>query len=89
MEIKFEEVKNIVNTLKEHTVFDFTEYSEKSLHRRIERFLISQKLTPLAIITRIKSDSKFVRDFVNAITVNTTEIFRDPPLWYSLRYEIY
>ena len=89
MEVSLDDVKNIARTLKEYTDFDITEYSEKSLKRRIERITSEYKMNPVSIVHKIKTDKKFARKLINDITVNTTELFRDPPMWYSLRYDIY
>jgi chemotaxis protein methyltransferase CheR len=89
MEVTLEDVKSIATTLKEYTKYDLTEYSEKSLKRRIERITTEYKMNPVYIIYKIKNDPEFARKLVNDITVNTTELFRDPPMWYSLRYDIY
>jgi len=89
MEVTNEDVKRIAETIKEYSNFDLTEYSEKSLKRRFERITSEYKMNPSSIIHKIKNDKAFVRKLINDITVNTTELFRDPPIWYSLRYDIY
>jgi len=40
------------------------------------------------LLCRLKTQPKFVEDVVKKITVNTTELFRDPPIWISLRNEV-
>jgi chemotaxis protein methyltransferase CheR len=39
-------------------------------------------------ITRLRSDKVFVEKTVKDVTVNTTELFRDPKIWHTLRYRI-
>jgi chemotaxis protein methyltransferase CheR len=41
-----------------------------------------------ALLTRISDDKAFFEDFVAEITVNVTEMFRDPPFWRELRDKI-
>ncbi len=89
MEVTYDDIKKITITLKEYTQYDISGYSEKSLKRRVERFIAEYKVNPIYIIHKIKNDKDFVRKFINEITVNTTEFFRDPEFWYPLRYEIY
>jgi chemotaxis protein methyltransferase CheR len=40
------------------------------------------------MLGKIRSDPEFLETIVQDITVNTTEMFRDPPIWHSLRYDI-
>ncbi len=89
MEVTLEDVFKITQALKEYSNYDLTDYSEKSLKRRIERITMEYKMNPTSIIHRVKNDKNFAKKLVNDITVNTTELFRDPPIWYSLRYDIY
>jgi len=37
---------------------------------------------------QLKTQPKFAEDVAKRITVNTTEMFRDPPVWFSLRGEV-
>ena len=89
MEVTLEDVNRIAGALKEFSHYDLTEYSEKSLKRRIQKIIDDYKMNPSSIIHKIKNNKDFAKKLVNDITVNTTEFFRDPPMWYSLRYDIY
>ena len=40
------------------------------------------------LIHKISKDSNFLEHVVQGITVNTTELFRDPELWTTLKYRI-
>lgn len=40
------------------------------------------------LVSKIKSDPLFVEEVVKEITVNTTELFRDPQVWQAIRFNI-
>lgn len=69
--------------------YDFSEYSEKSFNRRIDKILSDYRLTINELIREIKkSDPIFIERLIADITVNTTELFRNPPVWHSVKYRI-
>ncbi len=69
--------------------YDFTEYAEASVKRRIEHFMKSNKIGALNDLGRIllKDENIFER-FVRDITVTVTEMFRDPTFYRSLREKV-
>lgn len=83
-----QEVNYFINTIKSVSSYDFSEYSEKSLKRRLQKILMDNKMDLVALINKVKNDSAFLEQTVKDITVNTTELFRDPQIWQTLRYRI-
>ena len=77
-----------VFALKNSSRYDFSQYSEKSLKRRIMKVLTDHQMTITSLVSRIKSDQEFVETIVKEITVNTTELFRDPQVWQTIRFNI-
>jgi chemotaxis protein methyltransferase CheR len=74
--------------LKTSSKYDFSDYSEKSLKRRLLKVLTDNKLNITALLNKIKNDTVFVEKIVKEITVNTTELFRDPQVWHAIRYAV-
>ncbi len=74
--------------LKTSSKYDFSDYSEKSLKRRLAKVLTDNKLNITALVNKIKNDQLFVEKIVKEITVNTTELFRDPQVWHAIRYAV-
>ncbi len=74
--------------LKNSSKYDFSQYSEKSLKRRLAKVLADNKLNLTSLINRMKTDTNFVEKIVKEITVNTTELFRDPQVWQAIKYAI-
>jgi chemotaxis protein methyltransferase CheR len=88
MEIDNQEIQIFVETVRSHSAYDFTDYSDKSLKRRLMKILHDQQLPFEVLLTKISEDESFLERIVKDITVNTTELFRDPSIWHSLRYDI-
>ncbi|MBN2485850.1 MAG: hypothetical protein JXB34_07735 [Bacteroidales bacterium] len=74
--------------LKTSSKYDFSDYSEKSLKRRLLKVLTDNKLNITALLNKIKNDPLFVEKIIKEITVNTTELFRDPQVWHAIRYAV-
>lgn len=70
--------------------FDFRGYSRASLERRIRNVRDREGLRHVAeLIPRLLHDPSFVDQFVNGISVNVTEPFRDPEVFAALRTELF
>ncbi len=72
------------SVIRSQSNYDFSEYSDKSLKRRLAKVLVDNKLDLPGLITQIKTNSQFLEQIVKDITVNTTELFRDPQIWQYL-----
>lgn len=87
--IKEEEVAILLTDLLDVHGYDFTDYSRASLKRRINRLFQLDKFPSFAEFRyRIKSDEAYLRRFVEEITVNVTEMFRDPLFYRALQQEV-
>jgi chemotaxis protein methyltransferase CheR len=84
-----EEIALLVNDMHELHGYDFSFYSRSSLRRRITRLFTLDKFPSFAEFRyRIRSDEEFARRFVEEITVNVTEMFRDAAFYKTLREEV-
>jgi chemotaxis protein methyltransferase CheR len=88
MTVTDQDYQLFVYTLKNFSKYDFSQYSEKSLKRRIFKVLTDHQINMQTLISRIKNNADFVENVVKEITVNTTELFRDPQVWHTLRFLI-
>jgi chemotaxis protein methyltransferase CheR len=82
------DIQVFVSALKSSSGYDFSEYSEKSLKRRLTKVMMDNKMDLPLLVTEIKKNATFAEKIVKEITVNTTELFRDPPIWQVLRFKI-
>jgi chemotaxis protein methyltransferase CheR len=88
--ISDEQVEILLSDLLEQYGYDFTGYSRASLKRRIIRLYTLDKALSFAEFRyRINNDNVYFKRFVEQITVNVTEMFRDPGFFRCLREEVF
>lgn len=69
--------------------YDFSNYSRASFKRRILRLIELDKFKSFDHFRYvIKTDKSYLQRFVEEITVNVTEMFRDPEFYSVLRHKI-
>jgi len=87
--IEEEEVTLLLNDIVELYGYDFTNYSRASLKRRINRLWLVDKFPSFAELRyRVRSDAAYLKRFVEELTVNVTEMFRDPSFYHVLRNDV-
>jgi chemotaxis protein methyltransferase CheR len=81
-----EQMNMLVNDVMEIHGYDFSDYSKASLQRRINRLMLLDKFPSFAEMRyKIRADSDYLKRFVEEITVNVTEMFRDHEFYNCLR----
>ncbi len=87
--MKDEEVTILLNDLQEVYGYDFNGYSKASLKRRVQRLFSLDRFPSFAEFRfRLRNDEVYLKRFVEEITVNVTEMFRDPSFYHVLRKEL-
>lgn len=87
--IKDEELDILLNDVLELYGYDFTQYSKSSIKRRVNRICLIDKFTSFAELRyQLRNYPSYLQRFVEEITVNVTEMFRDPQFYKALREEI-
>jgi chemotaxis protein methyltransferase CheR len=87
--IQYEELEILLNDIFTRYGYDFTEYSRASLQRRVQRLFTVDKFSGFeAFRQRLNDDPPYFRRFVEEITVNVTEMLRDPSFYRTLRSTI-
>ncbi|HEY2722510.1 MAG TPA: protein-glutamate O-methyltransferase CheR [Chitinophagaceae bacterium] len=87
--INAEELKELLESIRFVYGYDFTEYAEASVKRRIDHFMKTNKISALNDLGKILlKDEPIFEQFVQDITVNVTEMFRDPAFYKSLREKV-
>jgi chemotaxis protein methyltransferase CheR len=83
------QIEVLLSDLLENYGYDFTGYSKASLKRRISRLYALDRMLSFAEFRyRISSEPVYFKRFVEQITVNVTEMFRDPSFFKTLRQTI-
>ncbi len=89
IDLELKDIRSIISTVKEHHGMDFGDYALSSFKRRVIRIFEIFKLQSVSELNqKIVSDKSFFEKFVKEVTVNTTEMFRDPSFWRKLRDDI-
>lgn len=87
--LKDEEVNILLNDLLEQYGYDFTDYSFASVKRRLQRVFINDRFPSFAEFRyRVIRDSTYLTYLMEQITVNVTEMFRDPAFFQALRKQV-
>ena len=69
--------------------YDFRNYSKASLMRRIKHYINSRHISPMSeLIPLILHDKSSFSELIFSITVNVTEMFRDPGFFLSFRKDV-
>lgn len=71
------------------TQIDLNSYREKQMRRRIDTLITSNKaMSYEAYVKLIQEDSKKLEQFINFLTINVSEFYRNPEQWKRLDHEI-
>ncbi|HEX2968679.1 MAG TPA: protein-glutamate O-methyltransferase CheR [Bacteroidales bacterium] len=85
-ELSIVEINRITESIKKSQGIDFSNYAFSSLRRRLIRFIEINKIRDINnLIHNIMSDKSYADRLIEEITVNVTEMFRDPSFWVELR----
>lgn len=88
-EIHIVDIRKLTEIIKTNYGYDFTNYAISSFKRRILRIMELYKFSSVdALAKKIGDDPVFFEEFISEITVNVTEMFRDPSFWRVLRDKI-
>ncbi len=84
-----EQIELLLADVLELYGYDFTGYSRASLKRRILRlFSLDKQVSYAEFRYQIINDKSYFKRFVEQITVNVTEMFRDPAFYKTLRNQV-
>ncbi len=83
------ELEVLINEIYDYYGFDFSGYSMASFKRRVERLLQVEGFDGTAeLLSKIRTDATYTDRLLEEITVNVTEMFRDPQFYKTLRNDI-
>lgn len=87
-DIDIADLKRITELIHQKYNYDFRNYAMSSFKRRVLRILELKKLTIDALVKKLQESPAFMLEFLDELTVNVTEMFRDPSFWRVMREEI-
>ncbi len=86
--ISFEQLDELVLWINKLHGFNFTGYSRASLKRRVTRIMELKNLSLFDLKSMLINDFNFLEEFIIEITVNVTEMFRDPSFYRAVREKV-
>jgi chemotaxis protein methyltransferase CheR len=88
-DISDEELEELLELIHVKYGYDFRDYSKASMHRRVSRFMDDAGFKTLYDLKLNIINSKDVFDFfLQRVTVNVTEMFRDPAFYKALKQDV-
>jgi chemotaxis protein methyltransferase CheR len=90
MEIGIVDTRAIVKVIKDTYDYDFSDYALTSFKRRLEKVMVDNNFKNIDnFVSKLKEDKAFYQVFLKDISIESTEMFRDPSLWRWLRDEFF
>lgn len=83
-----QELESLTHLIKKVHGFDFGNYTVASLKRRVSRIMDLERLDFFDLNNKLVNDQDYFDHFLAEITVNITEMFRDPPFYKSLNKHV-
>lgn len=84
-----DELKDFLVSIRGRYGYDFTDYAEASIKRRIAHFMGSCRIASLRDLEHVLlRDEAIFEAFIQELSVTVTEMFRDPGFYKSLREKI-
>ncbi|HEX8459862.1 MAG TPA: CheR family methyltransferase, partial [Segetibacter sp.] len=89
-DITEQQLDNILTAINDLYGYDFTNYAKASMHRRVTRFMHDSGFkTAEALRMELVKDKSHFDFFLQRVTVNVTEMFRDPAFYKSLKEQVF
>jgi chemotaxis protein methyltransferase CheR len=83
------EVEEMIREVFSTYGYDFSGYSRASLYRRINRFIVNKNVGDLQVLRdKVLNSPEYFEIFLQEVTVNVTEMFRDPSFFWVLRKKV-
>ena len=83
-----EQLNELITLVKNVHGFDFSGYAKASLKRRFTRVMLIKHLDFYTLKHLLTNDRGFFQEFLEEITVNVTEMFRDPTFYSMLNQAV-
>jgi chemotaxis protein methyltransferase CheR len=86
--ISDEELNRLIELIKKLHGFDFKHYAMASFKRRVIRLMELQKLSYFDLSNHLINEQDYFDHFLDEITVNITEMFRDPSFFKAISTQV-
>jgi chemotaxis protein methyltransferase CheR len=84
-----QQLRELLRSIRSVYGYDFTEYSEASLRRRVDGFMKDHNIGSLSMLeTALLTNDRVFEQFIQQVTITVTEMFRDPSFYKMLREQV-
>ncbi|MFL9482276.1 CheR family methyltransferase [Chitinophagaceae bacterium LWZ2-11] len=89
VELTHDELEDIIHVLKYNYGYDFSNYAKASFERRVLKFMTDFRIrSAYDLKFQLINEPVTFEHFVQTVTVNVTEIFRDPTFYKEIREKV-
>ncbi|MBN2521407.1 MAG: hypothetical protein JXB17_12915 [Bacteroidales bacterium] len=90
IEIGIVDTRKIISAIYDLYGYDFKNYALTFFKHRIEKIIVDNNLRDADhLIEKLTSNNDFIEVFIQGVSVETTELFRDPSLWRIIRDDFF
>jgi chemotaxis protein methyltransferase CheR len=87
--IDTKEYRELLESIRFIYGYDFTDYAESSVKRRITHFMTNRKIDTVDKLGKLLlKDEAVFEEFVQDLSITVTEMFRDPSFYKSIREKV-
>jgi chemotaxis protein methyltransferase CheR len=86
--IEYPDLELLIGRIRDISGFDFSGYARPSLLRRASRYLTRNAIGLDDLLLRIEPGGASVYDLIQEMTVNYSEMFRDPDFFVKVRTDV-
>jgi chemotaxis protein methyltransferase CheR len=86
--IATDELNDLIALVREIYGFDFSGYAKASLKRRLSRIMLLKRFDFYGLKNILINNPGFFQEFLEEITVNVTEMFRDPSFYKAVNSQV-
>lgn len=87
--MEYAELETLIVRIREISGFDFSGYARPSLLRRAGRYLSTHKMDFSELLLHIEQGGSVVYGLIQELTVNYSEMFRDPDFFRKVKSEVF
>lgn len=87
--LEYNQLEELIIRIRDISGFDFSGYARPSLLRRAGRYLAKHNMDLGELLEHIEPGGRIVYELIQELTVNYSEMFRDPEYFKRVRTEVF
>ena len=87
--MEYTDLEVLIGEIRDISGFDFSGYARPSLLRRASHYLTKNRMNFSELLLHIEPGGALVYDLIQDLTVNYSEMFRDPEFFIKLKADVF